>query len=208
MTGPEPNPVDPDPTSLHAHQARAGRIDSVQWLVQRFAPILLAHAGHRLGERLARVYDAQEIVADAWAAVLPRLAPLVDASEFPTTAVLGALSDAILQRTNQLLERHILGADGPAPVTESLDALPLATAGVITAACRKASESTEHHALHALPPEIRTMVLLRGVEQATDAQAAVQLGVDPATVTRGYARALQALRAHLPAAVFADLPDG
>lgn len=207
MSDAEPIPIEPDPTSVRVRKARTGDIASLEWLVGRFAPVLLAHATLRLGPRLARVYDAGEIVAEAWADLLPRLATLGTGARTATRALLQALTAAITARTNHLLERHLRRDEGPTSVTDTLDSLPLATAGVITAACRRAPEDEVHVALTALPAEARSVLLLRGLEQASVADAAVQLGLDAAAAAAAYQRALALLRAHLPDAVFADLPD-
>src|SRR5262249_16732954 len=60
-------------TSLHVRRALTGDAASLEWLVTRLSPLLVLEARERLGPDLGRLYDADDLVQDAWLITLPRL---------------------------------------------------------------------------------------------------------------------------------------
>ena len=59
-------------TTFHVRRAREGDAPSLEWVVNRFAPVLLANARYRLGKGLSKIYDPEAIVNDVWAVALPK----------------------------------------------------------------------------------------------------------------------------------------
>ena len=66
--------MDPDSTSVQIRKAVAGETDSLGWLIERFTPILLGQATHRLGGDLRNLHAPEDVVNDVWAIALPKLA--------------------------------------------------------------------------------------------------------------------------------------
>ena len=44
-------------TTFHVRRAREGDAPSLEWIVNRFAPVLLANARYRLGKGLSKIYE-------------------------------------------------------------------------------------------------------------------------------------------------------
>src|SRR5262245_26763813 len=76
-----------DSTSCHVRRAREGDSQSIAWLVERFAPALLAQAHYRLRSLPRGLYDPEDLVQDAWIAALPHL-PSLSARDARYTPVL------------------------------------------------------------------------------------------------------------------------
>ena len=54
-------------TSYHVRRAREGSRESVEWVVKKFTPILLASAHYRLRGALRSLYDPEDLVQEVWA---------------------------------------------------------------------------------------------------------------------------------------------
>ena len=59
-----------DMTTMHVRRAVGGDLTSLDWVVSRLAPLLVAQAQWRLGTALRRYYDPEDLVSDAWAVTL------------------------------------------------------------------------------------------------------------------------------------------
>ncbi len=186
-------------TTVHVRQAIAGDQVSLDWLVARLSPLLLAHARYRLGPLSAR-YDPEDVVHDAWLVVLPRLGDLRAREDRMTPVLLRFLSTAIVNRVRNLLwDRARRGESAPV-----LDA-PADRSGAVTKAIRAERAAALHTAIAQLEPADREVVLLRGVEQVSAAAAAVALGITVDAVHKRYQRALAHLRRAVPASVFDEV---
>lgn len=193
-------------TTLHVRRARAGDLESLAWLAQRFQPLLRAQARYRLGRFGARALEPDDLVGEVWAVALPKLAALDTRDGRATPVVLRFLSTTLLQLANNHVRKSLRRGD--APRADDVDAL----AGLSDAGRRVLSEvgaREESRALQAAIDELaerdREVVLLRGIEQLSNADAAALLGETPNAVSLRYRRALERLRARLPGSVFDEL---
>src|SRR5262245_6482251 len=99
----EHEPRGEDLTTLHLRAALRGDRAGLEWFVERFTPLLLAQASHRLGPELRRLTDPEDLVQDVWVRVLPRLAGLKPRDGRMTPVVLRFASSTLLNRLNSLL---------------------------------------------------------------------------------------------------------
>jgi RNA polymerase sigma factor (sigma-70 family) len=195
-------------TSYHVRRALEGDHGSLAWVVSRLTPLLLAHAAYRLGPTLRTHHDPEDLVNDAWLVALPRLRELAGVAGRQTPALLRFLTTTILFRIQHLVRKHVRGAaspadDGPPPVSE----VPAETSGVLTSAVRRERMGLVASCLEELEPKDREVLVLRGIEQQSNATVALLLDLTPAGVSMRYARALERLRARLPGSVFDELAE-
>jgi RNA polymerase sigma factor (sigma-70 family) len=213
-------PAEGDPgalTSLHVRRAADGDSESLGWVVARLSPLLLAQADYRLGPVLRSLYDPEDLVNDTWIVALPRLAELPARDGRHTPVLLRFLSTTLLHRVNNLARKHARGAppERPAPrdgsgatvATDPLERVPAETSGVITRALRHEIRNAVTLALEGLEPGDREILILRGIEQQTNATAAELLGLNAPAVAMRYHRALRKLRDRLPRSVFEELVE-
>jgi DNA-directed RNA polymerase specialized sigma24 family protein len=156
-------------TTLHVRRAAAGDGESTAWLVERFAPLLLAQARLRLPPELRRHVEPEDLVQDAWAVALPRLRELPPRDGRLTPVVLRFLCTTILYRVNNLLQRRLdrslraaddEGDAGP-PLSRLVASESLALERVLRGeACRYVLA-----AIDALDETDRRIVVLRGIDQ-------------------------------------------
>ncbi len=199
-------------TSFHVNRARAGDLESLAWVVERLSPLLLAHASWRLGPVLRVHHDPQDLVDDAWAVALPRLAGLPARDGRLTPVLLRFLTTTLLYRINNLARKHIRGGSEPlAPAAGSgddpVEHLPADQCGVVTAAVRRETQGVISSALASLDDQDREIILLRGVEQQPNQTVSLLLGLSPQAVAMRYRRALDRLRSHLPRSIFDELEE-
>lgn len=203
-------PSDPDPTTLHVGRALAGDPASLAWLVQRLTPLLLAQAHYRLGSRLRRHIDPEDLVSDVWLRALPRLRAVATPDGRLTPPLLRYLGAILLRRVRDLYEKHVLGkpslaSDAAGAAAQRIDGVAQDQSGVVTRAVRVERTSLVGEAIAALDDIDRTILLLRGIEQRDNEEVAELLGLEPGTASARYRRALQRLRQELPSSVFDDL---
>ncbi len=206
---------DPDPTSVELRQAAAGDLDSLEWLVHRFTPLLLAQAHHRIGEALGKRVPPVELVQEVWAIALPRLGELVAGAGRATPVVvkfLGTVCDLRIRAHVRALERENAMFEAPGP--EALHGLPADQSGLVTGVARRELFEKVRAAMDSLSSEEREVLLLRILEQRTGAEVARLLGLEPNAVYVRQHRALAALRGVLQADLFdefdrsSELPPG
>ena len=209
-----------DETSVHVRRAEAGNGKSLQWVVERFSPLLLAQANYRMGAKLRAFYDVDDLVNDVWAIALPRLAELGAREGRSTPVLVRFLATTLLHRVQKLLKRYIaesrrtraggnVESDGDgdsAREKRPIENLAAQTSGVVTHAVRRELQGVVASALAELEPRDREILLLRGLEQNSNGTVALLLGLAPSAVTMRYRRALERLRARLPGSVFDQLP--
>jgi RNA polymerase sigma-70 factor (ECF subfamily) len=209
------NGTDADLTSVHVRRAQAGEEESRAWIVARFSPLLRIQADYRLRGRLRRLYDPEDLVDEVWAVALPRLADLRARNAHLGPVLLKFLGTTLLHKTNNLLRRALRagptepslpGVSGSAG-GDPLDRLPADVSGVLTRARRDEAREAVRAAIERLGPAEREVVVLRGIEQVSNQEAARALGAGPSTVAMRYRSALGKLRALLPDSVFDELPE-
>lgn len=200
---------DRDPTRGHVEAAIAGVDASVAWVVERFSPLLLLQARARIGPELGRVVDGHDLVQEVWAIALPKLHLLADRPQLDGRTLLAFLARILLYRCNDLVRRHIVGKPRRASASSAACSRLLGRhSGVVTQAVRGEQQSIVRTALDRLDDDDRRLVVLRGIEQHPVNEIAVVLQISANLVSVRYRRALERLRALLPAALLADLPDG
>jgi RNA polymerase sigma factor (sigma-70 family) len=205
---------DPDPareTTLHVVRALSGEEASLDWIVEKFSPLLLASASYRLSGRLRRVCDPEDLVNDVWLVALGRLADLEPRDGRYTPVLLRFLSSTLLNKLNNLFRKHVL--DKPRNLESSgLDDDPVARVespwtGVITRVARREAGAAVSQCLEQLSDRDRELIILRGVEQHPYREIAVITGRDPKALAVEYWRGIGKLRKALPRSVFAELID-
>ncbi len=205
-------PVVLDMTSQHVRRAVDGDLSSLGWVVRRLTPLLIAQAGWRLGPMMRRYYDPEDLVNDAWAVALPKLAGLPPRDGRYSPVLLRFLSTTLLNRVNNLVKKHLRG-DRPGVVPagdgdsggDPLNFLPADASGVVTAAIKREVRSTVLECIDELEPIDREIIMLRGIEQHSPQTVAELLGLTTDAVGMRYHRALKRLRERLPDSVFDDL---
>lgn len=200
---------DIDLTTLRVREAAEGKEESLEWLVARFSPLLLAQVTHRLGPALRRTYDPEDVVQEVWAVALPRLSGLSPRDGRLTPVVLRFLCTTVLYQVSNLLKRHIQKGS-PKPGEDfgvAFSQLPAPTSLAIGRAMRSEKEQALRTAIDALQDVDRQVVILRGIEQNSVQEVASILGLKPNSVTVKYRRALEKLRARLPGSILDELGD-
>ncbi len=188
-------------TSIHVQRAISGNRESLDWVVARLSPLLVAQARFRLGESL-RHCDPEDIVHDAWIVALPKLDDLVSRDGRFTPVLLRFLSVTVLNKVRNLLRAQIRA--GAAGLERDITS-PLS--GAVTRAMRVERDEMIRETLDSLDPADREVLLLRGVEQVPAKAAAIVLRISEEAVSKRYRRALAKLRARLPGTVFDELAD-
>ncbi|MBL8735690.1 MAG: sigma-70 family RNA polymerase sigma factor [Planctomycetes bacterium] len=188
-------------TSVVLQAAIDGDADSLGWLVAHLSPLLLAQARWRLHGGLARHVEPDDLVQDAWLVALPRLGELVPRDGRRTPVLLRFLATTILHRVNNLarevLRKKVPAAPSAAPADPRT--------GVVTAAIRAERRTHLLATIEQLEPIDRDVLLLRGVEQRSQATTAELLGIQGDAVAMRFSRALRRLRDQLPASLLEEL---
>jgi RNA polymerase sigma factor (sigma-70 family) len=197
-----------DETSVHVRRAVGGDLDALAWIVERFTPLLLAQARYRMSKALRRIADPEDLVNEVWAAALPKLAQLNPREGRLTPVALAFLATTMLRRCTTLLaktaRRRRLGGPEAAPdgTDSALDLLPTAASGVVTRVTRAETRGAVLAAIDGLDDSDREILILRGIEQTPNQDAAAVLGLPPNTVAVRFRRALERLRKALPGDVY------
>ncbi|MFK7739840.1 MAG: RNA polymerase sigma factor [Planctomycetota bacterium] len=192
-----------DQTTLAVRDALSGQQASLQWLVERFTPLLLAQARHRLKRHLSGKYDAEDLVQDVWLITLPKLAELRPRNGRMTPVLLRFLSEVLVNRYGTLLQKFVHGKPMDRPVEDHL--LAASSTAALDRACRSEEFETVLRCLENLSERDRRVLILRGIEQANNEEAAEILGMTASHVAVVYHRSLTKLRDRLPSSVFEDL---
>ena len=198
-----------DTTTLQVRRAVAGDAESIAWVIERFGPALIEQARFRMPRLLASAYSIEDVVQDVWIRVLPRLGTLESRGKGMTQGLLRYFSTALVNRINELARRHARGErlERTKTVDSNLSRLVADTTGVHSRVLRGESADILHRTLEALEPLDREVLILRGIEQHTNEEAAQLIGESPNTVSHRFARALERLRERLPNSFVDDLGD-
>lgn len=198
-----------DPTTLHMAAAKAGDIASLNWIVERFTPLLLAQARYRMAPALARYLDAEDIVQELWGLVLVRLPTLKTRDGRNTPVVMRFLSTSLVQMINSYARRHLArGGAIQENITEgTLAALnPHAEpAATISSIVRSELKNDVLQAIESLDAKDRQVIVLRSIECLSNKEAAEILTETTNAVSLRHNRALQKLRERLDQSIFDDL---
>ena len=185
---PSPEPAE-DLTTIHARRAVAGDGESLTWLVERFAPALLVQARYRLGRLPRSLCEPEDLVQDAWLVALPRLPELLPWQGRFTPALLKILSTAVLNRSNALYKKHLAGKPRVWADKGALSSLAGDATGIVTRVVRSERCASLLAAIEQLSPADQEIIILRGIEQASNETVAEVLDLKPNTATVRYRRA-------------------
>jgi RNA polymerase sigma-70 factor (ECF subfamily) len=199
-----------DATSLHVRRARDGDRVSVEWLVERFTPLLMAQARYQLQGVLGKLYEPEDLVQEVWLVALPRLADLPERGGRYTPVLLKFLAGILTNKVGNWLQKHVLAksrpeAEAKAGSDSELHGAADPLTGVVTRLLRSERQDAVRQALNELKQDDRDILILRGVEQSSYAAIGAILGVDPANLPMRYRRALERLRQKLPGSIFDEL---
>ncbi len=192
-------------TTLHVRGAVDGDLNSLQWLVERFSPLLYAVAANRLGPALQASLDPADIVQDVWAAVLPKLGTLELRSPRVTPVLLSYLTTGVVNRIRDQVEKYLTQRLTRDSDDEVLEDLRDPVSGILTKAVRSEAVGRVHRALAELGSGDREIVIRRGLEQQPLSVVAGQLGIEPGTAAVRYHRAMKRLKERLPDSLFEGL---
>jgi RNA polymerase sigma factor (sigma-70 family) len=201
-------------TSFHVGRAEGGDAASIDWVVRRFSPLLLAQADYRLGPRLRRLRDPEDLVSEVWAITLPRLEELGRREGRKTPVLMRFLATVLLHRVNALVKAEIAGprgkrerGDAGTDPGDLLAGISTDSSGVVTSAVRRERDGTIAAVLTELEPEDRQIIVLRAIEQNPGATVALLLKISEKAVSMRYRRALDRLRGRLPGSIFDELSE-
>lgn len=197
-----------DPMNLdtQAHVVRAvdGDSHSLDWLVDRLTPLVLAQARMRIGKVLRVVIDEHDLAQEVWAIALPRLQQLRGRDGLDPGVVVAFLARILIYRCNDLVRQHIVGKPHRVQTSEGMLArLPARHSGAITRAIRRETQDVVQEAIAQLDESDRLVVVMRGIERHPVGQIATVMGISDNLVSVRYRRALERLRGLLPAEVVA-----
>ncbi len=201
-----------DLTTLHVRRALRGDAGSLEWVVARFTPILLAQAEYRLGKQLRHHVDAEDLVSDTWLRTLPELSRFQLTGPRATPLLMRFLSRVLLNRVNTLYQKFLRGKpiqrSGDVPDSDvRFGELPANSMGVVSLVVKRELAGLMTETLHGLSSEDREILILRGIEQNDIEEIAVLLGISRNLVSVRYRRALDRLRQRMPKTVFDEFPS-
>lgn len=194
-----------DDTTIVVRSAIDGDDASLGVVVTRFTPLLMVQARHRLRRHLKDHYTPEDLVQDVWLIALPKLQQLRERAGRITPVLLRFLSGVLVNRYGTLLQKLVLGK--PLLKAAEAEALPAKGTAVFERAARNEEIETVRRCLEELDDRDQQVIVLRGIEQASNVEAAAVLGLTPEHVAVVYHRSLRKLRSRLPTSVFAELAD-
>lgn len=199
---------------MHVRRATGGDLESLEWVVHRLSPLLLAQASYRLSPALRKHYDPEDLVEEVWAVAIPRLGDVIPREGRYTPVLMRFLSTCMLNILRGMARKHVRGP--PHGRVQELDRhsldqaadLPHDSVQAVRRLIRKEARSRVMEAILSMPPRDREILILRGIEQVPASEAATLLGMTPNALTVRYRRALTKLRDKLPRSVFSELDSG
>lgn len=204
-----------DLTSIHVRSALTGSQEDLAWVVAHLHPFLEAHIRRRVGTATRDENDVADLAEDTWVVTLQRLQDLEPQQGRYSPVLLKYLSSTATNLCNNFLRRRIRErARNAAPVRHasgdsrpSTDRLVAETRGVLSRVQQREECRLIEQCLAALPDTQREVLVLRLFEDLGNQAIAALLGVPANTVAVRYRRALEHLRARLPASVFEEVRD-
>jgi RNA polymerase sigma factor (sigma-70 family) len=199
-----------DETSLHIVRAIGGDQDSVGWLIANFRGLVEAQVRLRLRGQ-GSPQDVEDVAGDVWVVVLQKLSDLVPREgrhapvlvRFLGSTVLGTCNNFLRKRARCIVNPGTAAADGSR--AEPIDELAARSRAVVSRILMRESASVVDACLAQMSDEHRDVLVLRLMEERTNQEIAGLLGVAANTIAVRYRRALDALRARLPPALFGEL---
>jgi len=196
-----------DQTSLHVVRAIGGDQGSVAWLITHFRGFVEAQVRLRLRGH-GKAHDVEDLAADVWVVALQRLADLRPRDGRHAPVLMRFLGTTALGTCNNFLRRQVratLRTGSSRDDAPQLDELAAATRSLVSKVLLDEARSAIDAALQALPADRRDVLVLRLMEHRDNQEIAQLLGIPANTVAVRYRRALEALRASLPEALYLEL---
>lgn len=186
-------------TSIHVRKAAEGQLEDLHWVIQRYAPLLLAQARYRMSDNLRRRsgLEPEDLVAEVWAVTLPRLTDLWRPDPGISRTLVSFLSTTMRQRVRDLVAKYIRGKPGPEEDESEhpFAALSVEQTGVVTRVAQAEAEGLLMAAIAQLDDEDKALIVLRGIEENSPKVVGDLLDLKPNTVSVKYRRAVLRLQA-------------
>ncbi|MCP3920395.1 MAG: RNA polymerase sigma factor [bacterium] len=202
-----------DQTSLHLRAAVEGAAGSLEWIVIHFGPFLEAQIRFRLGRGGKNDTDVEDVVAEVWMRVLPRLsdlqardghlAPVL--AKFLSTTALNLTNNSLRARIRLLARGHGEKDPGQDDAGDPLDEQARQTLGILTRIEANETCGLIREALGALSEVRRQVLVLRLFEQRSNREVAEILDVRANTAAVHYKRGIEELRARLPSSISGEV---
>ncbi|MEE9392490.1 MAG: sigma-70 family RNA polymerase sigma factor [Planctomycetota bacterium] len=188
--------------------ALAGEAEALEWIVSRFSPMLKCQARVRLTGTNLDSSEAEDLVGDVWAVALPRLADIEIRNGSYSPCIIGFLSKILINRHSELLRREIrrVKQRDRGPRQDSLlRRLPAETRDAVRRASQGDLAQLITYALQCLSDDDRSVLVLRGMEGLSNAEAAERLGLEASTVAVRYHRAKSHFAERVPKEIYREL---
>jgi len=192
-----------DPAEVLVARARAGDRNAFSQLLETHTPALERMVSLRIDPRLGRRVEAADIVQESLALAAQRFGDWSSQERYPFVVWLRmltaqALADALREHHRQKrdLGREVGGIPAGLHTTceRAADWLISTHTSPTEALRRDEVRALVLAALAELEDLDREVLVLRYFEQLTNEQAAAELGIDPGTASKRFARALQRIR--------------
>jgi RNA polymerase sigma-70 factor (ECF subfamily) len=195
--------ADSSDTQRLLEQVRAGEPEATDRLLDRHRPYLRRLVEVRLDPRLRARVDPSDVVQEAQMEAVRRLDGYLRQPPMPFRLWLRQIAYdrlLMLRRHHVAAARRAVGRDVPLPDRSSLQlARQLLASGPTPSQQLVQREFVRRvrQAVSQLPDGDREVLVLRNLEGLSNREAAQVLGMDPATASRRYGRAVIRLRAIL-----------
>ena len=171
--------------SILMARAATGDRESCAALVERIDPLLMVYVKRQVGAQLGSRYDAGDLVNDAWARILPRLADIQPSDGRLTRAFLKYAATVINNRIRDLVRARKEEAMPPSATASTDSQSHSATRheprddgpSVISVAVRHEVHERLRQVIETLSDRDREIILLRGIGQKSNDDVAAELDV-------------------------------
>jgi RNA polymerase sigma-70 factor (ECF subfamily) len=195
--------ADSSETQRLLERVRAGEAEATDRLLDRHRPYLRRLVELRLDPRMRARVDPSDVVQEAQMEALRRLGGYLRQPPMPFRLWLRQIAYdrlLMLHRHHVAAARRAVGRDVPLPDRPSLQLVRQLLAVGSTPSqqmVRREFVCRVRQAVSRLPDGDREVLVLRNLEGLSNREAAQVLGMDPATASRRYGRAVIRLRALL-----------
>lgn len=201
-----------DDTSDHVRRCVRGDRESLAWVADRFMPLVLSHARHRVRGLLAHVTTPEDIAAETWLVVLSRIPALELRNERATPSVVKFMGRVLLLKVRSTLDTHLRRA----ALVDAVPGAPIPSVSRMSASltsvlsCVIRSETSRHvlRAVQHLSRPDRELFVLRGIERLSVAEVGELLGMSPNHAAVKYWRIIEQVKRAVPGSIFDHLEEG
>ncbi len=202
-----------DQTSIQLRAAIAGDEQGLEWIVGHFGALLQHQVRLRLGGSRANEADVEDVLADVWVAVFPKLGVLEPRDGHLAPVLAKYLATTALYKANNHLRGRIrsLGVsldaapDADGSGARGLDDLQASTRNALTRLGQNEVHGLVDEALKRMSETRRQVLVLRLMEQRTNQEVAALLELKPNTAAVHYKRGIAELRERLPASIYDEI---